>query len=72
MKPKSYGYYILNNEGVAVAWEENSYDAARLANAKADIYYKTYYVYDIKKKTSKAYTGFNGNRNRIYHPYGRR
>ena len=62
---KTYGYYITTAEGKILEWVADAYTAAKHANAKADTFYKTYYVYNCKTKTSKAYHGFHTTNTRL-------
>ena len=62
---KTYGYYVTTAEGKILEWVADAYTAAKYANAKADTFYKTYYVYNCKTKTSKAYNGFRTTNTRL-------
>lgn len=64
-------FEIINNNGYTVATVDTAYEAARIANAKADTYYKTYYVRNTKTNTVKPYFGFHATRRQGYYPFGR-
>ena len=64
---KTYGYYIATKEGKILEWEEDFYTAVKHANAKAEVFHKTYYIYNCKyKKYVKACSGWRNENN--YNP----
>jgi hypothetical protein len=63
-------YLILNTNKQIVAEANTAYEAARIANQKADFMRKTYYVFNVTYKTIKPYYGFNIYNNSI-NGYGR-
>lgn len=64
---KTYGYYIVTDDDKIVAWEDDFYTAVRLANAKADVFGKTYHIYNCKyKKFVKACSGWRNSYNGGY------
>lgn len=64
-------FKILNAQGQVVAERETAYEAACLANAKADVYNAFYYVYNTVTKKTKRYVGFKPYHTRGHYPFGR-
>lgn len=58
-------YAILNDKGYIIERLDDAYTAAKHANAKADTFYKVYYVHDTVKGTTKAYHGFHTTNTRL-------
>lgn len=64
---KTYGYYIATKEGKIVDWNSDFYCAIRYANAKADVFGKTYYIYNCKyNKYVKTCNGWRNANNGCY------
>ena len=73
-EPKTYGYYIVNKDGKVIEWEEDFYTAVKHANAKADVFNKTYGIYNCRyKKLVKWCSGWRNtyNRSMPYYKFGR-